>query len=248
MKILQKNAAVKIILGFSLLVITLGGNAWASSFTFDALNESQTFTIGPWTSTNDGQAIAGTLEGTITFELTSFAATTTAPGLPTGNYEVATFAVTIANVGTDPNARIVGAGFDVLNPDGVAAATNSGTWSASLNDNFGAGFGTVDLCVWSGSNCTGGGSGGLGPLASTTFNVMVYYADGTSLTNGLTYSTPFMRWQSVTALNPGTDCEEGESNPCLSAKLGEVPEPSAILLFGSGLLGLGVWRWKKMQK
>ena len=209
-------------------IISNGGQ----TVTIDAIGDMFDVTYFEDTQTQDGDPILGTLATTIWYELTNFA------------NDIATFDITIQNNSSGgQNGRVVSFGFDVVPDLNAGSATNS--WQVALGPNIGDPFFTVDLCVFIGNNCNGGGSGGVTPGNTDTTTLSLTYDPGTVLATGLDFSTPFIRYQSVTAQNI-IQCD-GDPPPdadCLSAKLGgeivltAVPIPSATLLFVTGLAGL----------
>ncbi|MCA9470677.1 MAG: PEP-CTERM sorting domain-containing protein [Nitrospirales bacterium] len=99
---------------------------------------------------------------------------------------------------------------------------NSGTWSIDTP--------TTDAIVLT--------------LKTNTFWSAYYFASGVATSGG--------NWDTLgVSINHGQG--QGISHSTISFAPGntppppggEVPEPSTVLLFGSGLAGLGYWRWKK---
>lgn len=210
------------LLGATLLLIGMSGNAHALQFTFDSVGDTETAT---YSLSVDGANLAAS----ITWQLTALSATS------------ATLKVTVNNTSTGTGTnRLVSFGVDVVNPDLTSASADNG-WSATLDTTL-PGFGQVDLCVWDGSNCAGGASGGVTPSSSEMINVTL----GGDFSGGtITFDSPLpTKWQSVGA-NLGSyefDCVE-----CNGDGDEDVPAPATLALLGLGLAGFGVARRRRLR-
>ena len=257
-------------LGGAALVFSLGsGSVFATTIsnpgpddgtkvTINAVGDKFDIVYGPYTQTQEGNAVQGTLETMVWVELMSYEAGI----IDMLDVEIATFKLTVDNLGSNTGARVTGLGFDTLTPDAVGAYTTTAGWFALLDENFQTGgVSNVDLCLTSGSgnNCNGGANGGILPgVTGTVINLTLAYADGTSLASGLMFDTPVIRYQSITGVPGGATglsakliggfTITGDDDGTNQEEVPTVPEPGTMFLMGTGLVGLGLWRWQKGAK
>ena len=116
-----------------------------------------------------------------------------------------------------------------------------------------------------GSACTGGGGGfvcSTGGVAALPFNGTYTWvfdlgvATGTSLLTGLGEASVKALYVDVNGRKTGAITSEpitimtpcSPNDPTCGPGGNPVPEPGTIFLMGSGLAGLGFWRWKKGTK
>jgi hypothetical protein len=175
------------------------------------------------------------------------------------NSQTNTFTFTITNTSsiTQPGSTstITGIGYD-LPPTGNASASGlngfTGTQAPSLSSNFtfsdgdlgnvpdGFNSTVLDFGFITGSNF-GGGTPGLGLTPGESASFIVSGAAFTGFTEEQICNAIYVRFQAVPAPGGGQTSDVGV--PTTS----EVPEPSAILLFGSALLGLGAIARKRFK-
>jgi len=155
----------------------------------------------------------------------------------------ATNCTTGAGSGQHPN-RLVSFGVGAINPEVVSAEVPvDGEWDAKTNSNL-SGYGTVDLCIYAGPNCSGGGSLGVYTGATDQFDLTLMRASAVGIESPITFSGPFAsKWQSVGILGSGVNvdaCLEGPN--CTS---NHVPEPGSLALLSAAAIGFGVARRRK---
>lgn len=151
------------------------------------------------------------------------------------------FDYTVTNTSTNIDSRISGFGLNTT-PNPVSGASTGLFNTVQVGSQ--AGFlGTVDFCATAGSTCGGGGGGGLlpGQTASGDFDLTF-----SVLLSQLILDGAFLRYQSINGsvfdiiggsgfgINTGVNI-----NPLVSP----VPIPGALVLFLSGLFGLGGLQW-----
>jgi len=185
-----------------------------------------------WSGTYDGAI----LSASATFSLTSLTATE------------ALFRVDVANTtatGEPGRNRLTSFGITDISPNITEAFTqNNGTgpaWKAAMDTNF-PGFQTIELCIWAGTNCSGGGTGGLLEGRSDWFNLRLVGSFAGSIELGEPFPS---KWQSVG--NSGGSVEFGG---CVDGRCGSgssVPEPGPVALFALGLVGLTLRKRLKPQ-
>lgn len=212
--------------------VALGGAgaASAATVTFDSINDSYTFLYA-------GSYDGATLNATVTYKLLSWSGST------------ARFDVTAINTSTGPGQnRLTSFGIDVVNPDLIWASAGGSEWDASLNTTA-PGFGRVDLCNYSGSNCSGGGSGGVLEGDTDNFLLDLRFESSVNSTHPITFTSPYTsKWQSV-----GRDGDSYEFAGCIVGTQGcggtttQVPEPATLGLLGLGLVGVGTTRLRRRK-
>lgn len=200
----------------------------AAAMLFDQVNDKNSILFS---TTRDG----ATLSVTVDFTLTAWTATS------------ATFAVHVANdsSGLGKNT-LTSIGIDIISP-AITKATATGDWTGTKLYTTLPGFQQVDLCLYAGNNCSGGGNSGLGASKTADF-VLALTTSGNFLTNGITFENPFgVKLQSVG--NGGGSYEFAgciSGTPNCGGTTTQVPEPASIALVGLGLLGAALARRRKM--
>lgn len=155
--------------------------------------------------------------------------------------EMWTFGVDLSNTSTAPidASRVSALGFDT-DPDLTDAEVVSGIFdNAILDGSLPNQFGDIEVCFTDGNTCSGGQSGGVTLGNDGSFDIKLTFPVATT---SVTLSNFGVRYQSIdsSTLNlsgasgtgTGTPDDDGGGPPT------EVPEPSILFLFGSGLLGL----------
>lgn len=190
----------------------------ADSVTLDGSGPSTSFT------TSYDQVQSGvTLNSTITWNLLSFSSSSVL------------FRIDVANDSPLSSTRLVSFGVDNVDPN-LKGATASNDWAATRNTTF-PGFQTVELCVWDGQNCSGGGNDGVRGGNSESLFLSLSFAEGTL--RQLTLENFYFRWQTATGSFTREACV-GDCGPP-----SQVPEPATLGLLGLGLLGTAALRRRR---
>ena len=139
------------------------------------------------------------------------------------------------------SVRLVSFGFDT-NPDATTVSDTSTDWSTTQSVTF-PGFQTVDVCVWDGQNCSGGGNEGLTPGQSASFAITLggFATDITSIDLGIgsteeftaRFQTAFSSFTFSNPPNPPPDDDPPDDPP------NGIPEPGSLALLGGMLAGAG---------
>jgi hypothetical protein len=172
-----------------------------------------------------------TLSALVNFNVTSVDLTTGAIG----------FDVTISNnslLTTFTNAGIASFGLQT-NPQVTGAYTSTGSVFEGIDNSSIPSQNFINLCVFASNNCAGGAQNEL--LAAGDSDLFSLLLTGT-FPNGLDIINSAIKFQTSGGSFefPGTICTSLTEPGCAPPL--QVPEPSALLLLGFGLLGLAARR------
>ena len=141
---------------------------------------------------------------------------------------------------TDAGITSVGFGID---PDATSVAFQNGTTRTSFDSAaFGVvpGFkGVVEICAFTANNCQGGGQGNLLAIGDTDSFVLSILGNFSDEQGG--QAVTLNSFATKTQTNVGSFELPGGNG---THPTQTTPEPGTLFLMGSGLAGLGLWRWK----
>jgi hypothetical protein len=148
------------------------------------------------------------------------------------------FNYSIENTSTSPvlTSRVSNFAFDVTPnvlpyaPNSVNGLFNTIKYSQTQPN----GIGTMEFCI-TGSNCPGGGSGGV-TMGQTGGGQIALYLSGNQ--TRLTFDDAVVRYQSVTCAT-GSACS-GSASGVVTEPGGEIPEPSTYALMSLGVAGIAM--------
>ena len=192
---------------------------------------------------NVGGADVANLTSEIDFTLTAFDEI----------FNFVTFDVIVRNTSTAPltDSRVSAFGFDA-NPDVLNGTSTSTEFSyVNTGGQFPNNFGNIEVCVIDNqNNCTGGGGSGIEMgQSSGIFQLTLNFAD---LADTLFLDNFGVRYQSISGLGysgaSGTGVGTDDNFPPPPPPPPPVvPEPSSMLLLGTGL-AIGARKLRKMKK
>ena len=126
-------------------------------------------------------------------------------------------------------------GFNTSPSVTASYVTAGGIFQGLGNDTNFPSFQTIEVCAFAANNCTGGAYNSLLQSgASDTFRLLLAGNFGTTPT--LTLSAFPIKFQG--------DLGSYEFGATVGGPPVVTPEPSSILLLGSGLVGFAAWRWR----
>jgi hypothetical protein len=162
------------------------------------------------------------LSATATFTVTNFTTT----GFDLKIDQISNTTPTTPNI----NARMISFGFG-LGPNftSYSNAVNGSTFNWGFS-NFPS-FGAVDACAYSGSNCAGGGNGGLTPGQSMAGSMTIHFNGPFS--NGVTFSPIPVKIQTANGSYEFDGCVVGDTNCDVQYNpnsVAAVPEPASMVL------------------
>lgn len=152
----------------------------------------------------------------------------------------ATLALSLTNSST-AGARLTSFGFDLVpGATGLTVTSNDLGWNVAFNQSITSV--AVDVCVYAGPNCSGGGGGGL--MAGNSLSGTIVLGGAFDLAT--TVQDFVARFQSVGVNNQGSIViRDPEGNGGGGGGGTPVPLPGTIALLGLGLLAAGFARSRK---
>ena len=171
-------------------------------------------------------SVAGTLIGNGSLNLSGFNSSQLIVGVTLNNTSsTSSNRLTVFGFGIDPNATGVT----------FSDSDSTGMIGASLGDI--PSIKTIEICVYGGQNCSGGGNGGILGGASDTFSLLLAGTWGNQVDItpiGFKYQTDSGSFEFTTSSSSSSG---GASSGGQSSSGNTVPEPGVLALLSVGMLG-----------